>query len=459
MRILLVILAVALAGCATYVEKDPRVRAFGEEAEFETAAQIAKAAGVDTPKDMLVWKLDEATALRAGGKLKESSKAFEEVEQAFRAEEEQPAFSVSGSALAAFSNGYAQPYRAKPYDRIYASTYQALNFLELHDLAAARVSMTRLRFVQESFGAGQLYVTPKSVKSQYDLVKANQDERTKDGLSLIQDDLDGLTQGGTYDDAFSHWLQGMFFLRLGDGVADLEKARKEFTAAAGLNAKHPAFKRDLKDCAGTGESQGRVVYVIAETGMCPEWHEQRVDIPLFVVSSRVPYVGVALPALRPSGWHYNLKLQLDGQSVALDSAGRPDSLIAKHFAAALPSLKAEAFTAAAVKATASYLINKSSEEAASRPNSGTGAGLWALATKMGTGLYAYKSTKADLRNWSLLPAAFSVARLDARVGQKLTVPGHPEATLVLPEGKVLLVSIKSTQENRPIVVRCTILVP
>ena len=45
-RILIVILAVTLAGCATYVEKDPRVRAFGEEAEFETAAQIAKAAGV-----------------------------------------------------------------------------------------------------------------------------------------------------------------------------------------------------------------------------------------------------------------------------------------------------------------------------------------------------------------------------------------------------------------------------
>ena len=125
----------------------------------------------------------------------------------------------------------------------------------------------------------------------------------------------------------------------------------------------------------------------------------------------------------------------------------------------MPGIKTQAFTAAAVKATASYLINKSSDQAANRPNSGTGAGLWSLATKIGTGLYSYKSTKADLRNWSLLPATFSVARLEARPGQKLIVPGHPEANLTLPEGKVLLVSIKSTKENSPITLRCTILVP
>jgi len=457
-RLSLSILMLALTGCATFVEKDPRVRAFGEEAEFETAAQIAKDAGADSSKDALVWKLDEAVALRAQGKLRESARVLEEVESAFRAEEDKPGFSISGSTLAAFSNGYAEEYRAKPYDRIYASTYQALNLLELHDAAAARVSMARLRFVQESYGSGQLYLAAKPSESKYDVTKASHDARTKEGLSMIQEDLDGLSSGGTYDDAFSHWLQGMFFLRLGEGPADRERARKELLAAKHLNANNPAFEKDLKDCEATSEP-GRVVYVVAETGMCPEWHEQRVDIPLFVVAPRIPYVGVALPALRPSGLRYNLKLQLDGKNVALDTAGRTEALIAKHFEAALPGIKTQAFTAAAVKATASYLINKSSEQAANRPNSGTGAGLWSLATKIGTGLYSYKSTKADLRNWSLLPATFSVARLEARPGQKLVVPGHPEANLTLPEGKVLLVSIKSTKENSPITLRCTILVP
>jgi hypothetical protein len=52
-----------------------------------------------------------------------------------------------------------------------------------------------------------------------------------------------------------------------------------------------------------------------------------------------------------------------------------------------------------------------------------------------------------------------VARLEAKPGQKLAVIGHPAASLTLPAGKVLLVSLKSTQENQSVVLRCTPLVP
>ncbi|MGI9109993.1 MAG: hypothetical protein ACR2KA_08240 [Opitutales bacterium] len=459
MRPLLLILLLGLTGCATYVDRGPRVRVAVEEGDYETAATVAQNFAADEPKDALVWNLDAAAALRAQGKLKESAKILEQVEVAMRAEEERAGFSVSGATLAAFSSGYAEAYRPRPADRIYASTYQALNRLETSDLNGARVAMARLRFVQQAFGSGQLYVKPKA-DDKYDVAKASQDARTKEGLGMIEENLTTLASEGTYDDAFSHWLQGMFFLRLGQDPSDREKARKELLAATQLNGSNDAFRRDLKEAeAPASEGQGSIVYVVAETGMCPEWYQQRVDIPLFIVSSRVPYVSVALPAIRPSGLNYNLKLKLDARDVLVPLASRPDALIAKHFEAALPGIKAQAFTSAAVKATASYLINKSSEEAANRQNSGSGAVLWAIATKVGTAIYTVGTTKADLRNWSGLPARFSVARLDAKAGQKLTVVGHPEATLVLPAGKVLLVSLKSTQENQPVVLRCTPLVP
>ena len=459
MRPLLLILLLGLTGCATYVDRGPRVRVAVEEGDYETAATVAQNFAADEPKDALVWNLDAAAALRAQGKLKESARILEQVEVAMRAEEERAGFSVSDATLAAFSSGYAEAYRPRPADRIYASTYQALNRLETGDLNGARVAMARLRFVQQAFGSGQLYVKPKA-DDKYDVAKATQDARTKEGLGMIEENLTTLASEGTYDDAFSHWLQGMFFLRLGQDPSDREKARKELLAATQLNGSNDAFRRDLKEAeAPASEGQGAIVYVVAETGMCPEWYQQRVDIPLFIVSSRVPYVSVALPAIRPSGLNYNLKLKLDAQDVVVPLASRPDALIAKHFEAALPGIKAQAFTSAAVKATASYLINKSSEEAANRQNSGSGAVLWAIATKVGTSLYTVGTTKADLRNWSSLPARFSVARLDAKAGQKLTVVGHPEATLVLPAGKVLLVSLKSTQENQPVVLRCTPLVP
>lgn len=460
MRPPLVILMLCLAGCATYVDRGPRVRVAVEEGDYDTAATVAQNFAAAEPKDALVWNLEAASALRAQGKLKESVRLLEQVEGAFRAEEERPGFSVGGATLAAFSNGYAEAYRPRPADRIYASTYQALNRMEMGDVNGARVSMARLRFVQQAFGSGQLYVKPKGKEEKYDVTKASQDERTKEGLGMIEENLASLTTEGSYDDAFSHWLQGMFFLRLGQDPSDREKGRKELLAATQLNGGNDAFRRDLKDAEGpAAEGKGMIVYVIAETGMCPEWYQQRVDIPLFVVSSRVPYVSVALPAIRPAGLNYNLKLKLDAMEVALPLASRPDALIAKHFEAALPAIKAQAFTSAAVKATASYFINKSSEEAANRQNSGSGAMLWSIATKVGTAIYTVGTTKADLRNWSALPARFSVARLDAQPGQKLSIVGHPEATLTLPAVKVLLVSLKSTQENHPVVLRCTPLVP
>ncbi|MEY3948900.1 MAG: hypothetical protein RJB43_255 [Verrucomicrobiota bacterium] len=445
MRLFILILMLGLTGCATYVDRGPRVRVAVEEGDYETAATVAQNFAADEPKDALVWNLDAAAALRAQGKLKESAKILEQIEASFRAEEERPGFSVGGATLAAFSNGYAEAYRPRPADRIYASTYQALNRMELGDVNGARVAMARLRFVQQAFGSGQLYVQPKGTAEKYDVAKASQDERTKEGLGMIEENLASLTAEGAYDDAFSHWLQGMFFLRLGQDPSDREKARKELLAATQLNGSNEAFRRDLKEAeAPASEGQGTIVYVIAET---------------FIVSSRVPYVSVALPAIRPSGLNYNLKLKLDAKDVAIPLASRPDALIAKHFEAALPGVKAQAFTAAAVKATASYLINKSSEEAANRQNAGSGAMLWSIATKVGTAIYTVGTTKADLRNWSSLPARFSVVRLDAKPGQKLTVVGHPEASLTLPAGKVLLVSLKSTQENQPIVLRCTPLVP
>lgn len=424
------------------------------------AATVSLAQAEGSSKDALIWKLEAGSALRAQGKLAESAKLLEEVELLLRAEEERPDFSVSGETVAAFANDYTSAYRAKPQDRLYASTYQALNRLELGQGAAARVALARLRFVQETFGNGALYVrstTKGKADAKYDVARASQDERTRATLSVVEDNLEQIGKDGKYDDAFSHWLQGMFFLRLGVDATDREKARKELLAATQLNPQCTAFAADLRECEGVTATP-RVVYVVMETGLAPEWYEQRVDIPVFVASSDLPYVSIALPALRPSWSDYNLRLQLEGKEQVVSPASRPDALVAKHFAAALPAVKTRAFTSAAVKAAASYALNRAAAENARRSND-SGGNLLRVLTQVGTAVYTVGTTKADVRNWTGLPARFALARLEVPVGGKLTVPGHPEASLVLPAGRVLLVTLKSTSENNPIQARCTILVP
>ena len=458
--ILSILFGALLAGCSTYVQRAQGVRQANLAGDYEMAATVALAQAEGSSKDALIWKLEAASALRAQGKLTDSAMVLEEVELMLRAEEERPEFSVSGETVAAFTNEYSAVYRAKPQDRLYASTYQALNRLELGQGTAARVAMARLRFVQETFGNGALYVRPTTkgkVDAKYDVERASQDERTRATLGVVEDNLEQIGKDGKYDDAFSHWLQGMFFLRLGVDASDREKARKELLAATQLNPQCAAFAADLKECEGTS-AVPRVVYVVMETGLAPEWYEQRVDIPVFVASSNLPYVSIALPALRPSWSDYNLRLQLEGKDQVVSPASRPDALVAKHFAAALPAVKTRAFTSAAVKAAASYALNRAAAENARR-NNDSGGNLLRVLTQVGTAAYTVGTTRADVRNWTGLPARFALARLEVPVGGKLTVPGHPEASLVLPAGRVLLVTLKSSGENNPIQARCTILVP
>lgn len=458
--VLTILLGALLAGCSTYVQRAQGVRQANLGGDYEMAATVALAQAEGSSKDALIWKLEAASALRAEGKLADSAKVLEEVELMLRAEEERPDFSVSGETVAAFTNDYTSAYRAKPQDRLYASTYQALNRLELGQGTAARVAMARLRFVQETFGNGALYVRPTTKGKEgakYDVERASQDERTRATLGVVEDNLEQIGKDGKYDDAFSHWLQGMFFLRLGVDASDREKARKELLAATQLNPQCAAFAADLKECEGTS-AVPRVVYVVMETGLAPEWYEQRVDIPVFVASSNLPYVSIALPALRPSWSDYNLRLQLEGKDQVVSPASRPDALVAKHFAAALPAVKTRAFTSAAVKAAASYALNRAAAENARR-NNDSGGNLLRVLTQVGTAVYTVGTTRADVRNWTGLPARFALARLEVPVGGKLTVPGHPEASLVLPAGRVLLVTLKSSGENNPIQARCTILVP
>jgi hypothetical protein len=112
-----------------------------------------------------------------------------------------------------------------------------------------------------------------------------------------------------------------------------------------------------------------------------------------------------------------------------------------------------------VKATASYVLNRAAAQKAERRDAGSGTALLALVTKVGTAAYTIVSTRADLRHWSGLPGRFSLARLEAAPGARLEVPGHPEASLTLPPGKVLLVSLKVASENTPVTLRCVPLVP
>lgn len=444
-----------VSGCAGTPDRLAALRAGHEEGDPAFVESTARAAESERTDDVLLWKLERGLALRRLGRIEESVRTLEEAEEALRAEEERPGFSATESVAALLANDLSMPYAAKPVDRIYASAYQALNRLEAGDQAGARVSLNRLRFIQEVFGDPAIYLPPAKDAEAERLLRAPQ---TEEGLRRIDAELEPVLRDGSYDDAFAHWLQGMFFSRLGLDAADREKGRKALAAAVRLSPDCEVMKRDLSD-AEAGRHPARTVYFVAETGLCPQWYEERVDIPVFIVSRDVPLISVALPALRPAGQLFSPEASVDGRPLTFTRASSTEGLIASHFAKSMPAVRSRALLSAASKAAASYAINRASRVSADRADAGTAEIAWAVATRLGTTLYGYSSTRADLRNWSGLPARTFLARTESPVGASVTVKGMPGPPLRLPEGKVLLVSISRQTENSVPSVRCTTLSP
>lgn len=461
MRFFVSILCLCLVGCVGYLEQAEVAQQSLQSGDFETLANVALTASQSSSNESLLWQLEAGAALRAQGKIQESVDCFERVERALRAEEERADFSVSEEVAGAFSNDYAQAYRPKPADRIYASTYQLLNWIELGDLARARISLTRLRFVQERWGNRQIYVSAKPQSDrEIEVAKASQEGSAKIALDQIEQDLASYGTNSTFDDAFSHWLQGVFLMHTAQEASDYERARKELLAAHQLNPDCSVIRADQVDVEKLqhGQSLARLVYVVVEKGHSAEWYEQRIDFPAFLFSDRVQFISVALPAIRPAQPDYPLALHLDGQDLALSSISRPEALVAQHFAASFPAVKTRAIISATTKAASAYAINQSTERREQRKQDNESRWLRAIG-QIGTGVYTIASTQADLRHWRSLPARFSVARVSVPAGSKLSVVGRPEVTCVLPEGKVLLVSLKSSSEYSPVTLRCSVIIP
>ena len=461
MKVFFSILCLFLVGCVSYLDQAEVAQQAILSGDYETLSSVALAEADQSRNESLLWQLEAGAALRAQGKIKESVDSFERVERTLRAEEERADFSVSEEVVGAFSNEYAQAYRPKPVDRIFASTYQLLNWIELGDFARARVAVTRLRFVQEKWGNREIYLSALAKTGNEAAVeKASQEGQTKLALDQIEQDLSTYGVASTYDDAFSHWLQGMYFMHTAREASDYERARKEFLAAAQLNPECSVIQADQSDCEKLiqGKSLERLVYVVVEKGHAPEWYEQRVDFPAFLISDRVSFVSVALPAIRPAKPDYSLALNLDDKGLSLSPVSRPEALVAQHFAASFSTIKTRAVVSAVTKTASAYAINKATEQREQRRQDNESRWLRVLG-QIGAGVYTVATTQADLRHWRSLPARFSLARLTAPSGSKISVVGRPEVSCILPEGKVLLVSVKSSSEYSPVTLRCTVLIP
>lgn len=500
-----------LTGCATYEQQTQQFTNSTKTGSFASAVvqidqQAAKSAG---SKDELVFRLEQGATLLTAAMadptmvpdirpapvapkkgeapplplpeptpeevrthyLTRAVTAFDTAEAKVNAWEEEAKVKVGAELGAAMTNQANLPYRGRAYDKVMMNTYKAVGYLALGDKDKARVELNRsLQRQRDAVAANEKRILSaqeeaelartgqlkdeKGKSASYDADKARADGRTGPALQAALDaSLAPMKPYGDYVNPFSVFLDGLFFTVLGEGGSDLERGRKSFERVAEMVPENPFIRADLDAAAGAAEGKAPegVTYVIFETGTAAAREQVRIDIPTFLVSSRMPYVGAAFPKLKFNE-SYIPSLGIKAGEVTFNTAtiASMDSVIANDFKNEWPAIVTKTMITTATKAIIAAVVQKAAEDR---------GGMWAgLAAGLIMGGINSATNVADTRTWTSLPKEFQYARIDTPESREIIIDaGGVQKTVALAPGSVNVVYVKSASPTAPLLVSSFVL--
>lgn len=365
----------------------------------------------------LLWALQLGTLDRLLGKHTESNAFFDESEDMLKFYDEQ---SRLGDGLATTAiNENALPYRGEVYDGIMINTYKALNFMSLGDMELARVefnrALDRQRRAKEIFNK-EIQKHKEQISKEArkkPLVQSNVDNpKTKELLAKKYPNLYAFDAYPDFVNPFATYLAGIFFALDGD----YSKANTLLKESYGMVTENQYIAEDLmvtEQILDGGQTLNDTVWVIFENGLGPIRKEFRLDIPLFVATRHVRYVGIALPKLEFRTRAYpHLLAEADGNIYKTRLVANMDRIIQTEFKKDFDVILQRAIVSATVKALAQYAFESDNSSA------GTTVAIVVAA-------YSFATNAADVRVWTTLPKDFQVARFQ-KPGNgmiKITPPG------------------------------------
>lgn len=449
------VLALLFGGCATYQDETQALQQAWLAGDDLSAAFEAQGQANDSPEgtDALLWRLEEGAAFRSAAYFNESNTALSQAEARVDYYDSQAKVRVSEQVLATLTNLSFLPYEGTAYDRIMLNTYKALNYLSLGDHEAARVELNRaLERQREAVAANAEAIAEaeenatKATKlardgdsDGYDVSRAEGDPTFQRQIRSTYGYLDDYSAYADYVNPFTVFLEGLYFMGNAGGVSDLERARKSFERVRGMLPGNDYVRQDLETINArlNGEPLPHLTYVIFETGMAPARIEKRIDIPLFIVTDRVPYVGAAFPQLRFNDFYVpSLQAAVNSEtSYQTAIICDMDSVVAQSFQNELPVIITRTLISAGVKAGIQYGIYE-----ATKGNSTANA--FAM---IAAGIYAASTNRADLRTWLTLPKEFSYCRFPTPRDRvvDLHLRGAQSLSVDLLDGRINVVYIKS----------------
>ncbi len=386
-----------------------------EKLEYEEAALFAEKKIVKRKKpngEDLLWTLQLGSVERIRQDYQKSTECFDKAEKMIKFYDEQSRIGDGlGSTLASDN---VIPYRGEEYDGIMVNTYKALNFMAEGKLDLARVefnrALDRQRRAKEKFSQ-----EINKLKSELDkkgkggFTKSNaENPKIQERLAEKYPNLNNFEAYPDFVNPFTTYLAGIYFNLVGDHA----KAADVLKESCGMVSDNNYIAEDLSMTedilSGNGQLE-ETVWLIFENGVGPVKKEFRLDIPLFVATSKIKYVGIALPKLelRERAYPY-LVAQVDGKEYRTSLVSDMDRVIQAEFSKDYKGILTRAIISATAKAIAQYVLEEEGSTASSIASIVVAA-------------YSFVSTAADVRIWTALPKEFQVARFKKPKDGKLTI--------------------------------------
>jgi hypothetical protein len=383
----------------------------------------------------LLWALQLATVERIRQNFQKSTEYFDKAEDMLKFYDEQfKGGDIVGSTVASDN---VNPYRGEEYDGVMVNTYKALNFMAEGKMDLARVefnrALDRQRRAKEKFVEEIKKLNAELEKNQQQNAFAKSNVENPTTHQLLAEKYPNLYNFQAYPDfvnPFATYLAGVFFNLVGDHGKAVDLLKESYGMVSG----NPFIAEDLSVTEGVlgGGRLENTVWVIFENGLGPVKEEFRIDLPLFIATNRVKYVGIALPKLefRNKAYSYLLVNSDDKEYMTLPVADM-DRVVQTEFSKDYPGILTRAIISATAKAVAQYALEQQDSSYAS------------LASTL-VAAYSFASTAADVRIWTALPKDFQVARLPKPKNGKLkiTPPGSFPLDIDIPQCNNAVVYVK-----------------
>lgn len=391
-------------------------------AEIYAESKIRKTNDQKPDGDDLLWTLQTASVKYLKNDCNGSSQYFDKCENMLNYFDHQN--EIASAVVSAIINDNAVAYLGEEYDGIMVNTYKALNFMILGQDDLVRVefnrALDRQRIAREKFAKEIEKLKNQIAKEQQKNANIQKNLDNPEIQTLIKQKNPAAYEYQAYPDfinPFSTYLASLYF----NLIQDHHKAETLIKESSAMLPENSYIQSDLEITEnilnGNGNFQN-TLWVIFENGLGPVKEEFRIDLPLFIVTNKVKYVGIALPKLKNREPAYTHLLINDTiKNYQTEIVADMDRVIQTEFNKDFQAALTRAIISATLKAAAQYALAEQNSQ---------GANIASIVVAA----YAFVTNAADVRVWTALPKNFQVA--------KLNIPQNREIKIFSPQGALIL---------------------